>query len=381
MGDPLKVALLTGKMSPAAGGLGVSVPGLAFGVDAFDDIDMHVFGTQDPNDPMAARNWGPRVTSFRATKPVALQRAPAMAKALADLQPDLVDVQGLWTWASKVSLDHFKRTQTPYIVTPRGMLDPWARRNSAWKKRLFAAFAENAHLRAARCLRATSELEASHFRDIGLINPIAIVANGIDLPDLAEREIQPLRTLLFISRIHPKKGLSFLLNSWEAVYQDYPDWQLIIAGIDEGGHEAELKRMANDKHLKRIHFVGAVHGAQKQKLYRNADVFILPSHGENFGLVIAEALAQETPVITTTNTPWSGLKTHACGWSIELEQTKLNDTLRHALMQKPAALQIMGKRGRKWVRDDFSAEQVSVKMREIYLWAAGHRARPDHVDG
>jgi len=130
------------------------------------------------------------------------------------LASDLIDVQGLWNWTSKVSLDHHRRTGTPYLVTPRGMLDPWARTNSAWKKRIFAAFAETEHLQKAHCLRATAEMEAQHFRDVGLTAPIAIVPNAIKLPSLVARVPQARRRVLFLSRIHPKKGIDYLLKAW-----------------------------------------------------------------------------------------------------------------------------------------------------------------------
>lgn len=377
--NPLRVALLTGKMSPASGGLSVSVPGLAHGLDVFDDIEMHVLGTKDVKDPDAWRGWGPRVQAFPAARPIALQRAPGMSRALAVLTPHLVDVQGLWTWSSKVSLHHHNRFGTPYLVTPRGMLDPWARRNSAWKKWIFATFAENSHLRNAACLRATSEMEASHFRAMGLKNPIAIVPNGIDLPELAERKLLPLRTILFLGRIHPKKGLAYLLNAWQALHGDFPDWQLIVAGIDENGHERELKQLAAENRLGRIHFIGEAHGETKQQLYRNADLFVLPTHAENFGLVVAEALAQETAVITTTNAPWAGLRTHDCGWWIDLQQELLNDTMRGAMLQTPQALAAMGQRGRAWIGREFGSKEVAARMRNVYLWAAGRASRPDYV--
>ena len=102
------------------------------------------------------------------------------------------------------------------------MLDPWARRNSAWKKRLFATFAESAHLRHAHCLRATADMEAAHFRDMGLCAPIAVVPNAIPLPDLAPRPARQRRQALFLSRIHPKKGVDMLLQAWAILEDSHP---------------------------------------------------------------------------------------------------------------------------------------------------------------
>ena len=379
MVDPIRVALLTAKMSPAAGGLSVSVPGLAYGLDAFDEVEIHILGTRDPSDPEGAMSWGARVQAFPVASPASLQRAPDMAPALEELAPDVIDVQGLWTWTSRVSLDHWRRHRRPYVVTPRGMLDPWARRNSAWKKYLFAAFVENAHLRHAHCLRATADMEAQHFRDMGLRGPIAVISNAIPIPKLMPRPVNQRRQVLFLSRIHPKKGVDVLLKAWATLQDSHPHWNLVIAGIDENGHEAELKAQAERLRLQRVTFYGPVFGAAKEALYRSSHLFVLPTHAENFGLVVAEALAQEVPVITTTNAPWSRLEEKRCGWWIPLNRERLIDSMANAMSRPEADLQAMGARGRAWIRTDFAPEQVAAKMRDLYLWCAGRRERPDHV--
>lgn len=379
MTDPLRVLLLTSRLSPAAGGLAVSVPGLAHSIDPLPDMEMHVFGTLDPGNPAAAQGWGPRVQGFDVTGPQAGQYAPGMAPAIAALAPDIVDVQGIWTYPSLANLRHARRTGTPYLVTPRGMLDPWARRNSAWKKKIAGTLFEQAHLKGACALRATAEMEAQHFRDMGLTNPIAVVPNGLTLPDLAPRSDRDLRSILFLSRIHPKKGVDFLLQAWATLQAEFPGWEIVIAGIDENGHEADLKALTRKLGLSRVRFVGEAHGDAKQKLYRDADLFVLPTHAENFGLVVAEALAQETPVITTRNAPWQGLESEACGWWIDLDQGLLTDTIRAALSRPAQDLAAMGRRGRAWVQRDFAMAQVAEKMREVYLWAARRGARPECV--
>lgn len=152
-----------------------------------------------------------------------------------------------------------------------------------------------------------------------------------------------------------------------------------MPGIDENGHEAELKLQSKALKLKRITFIGEVHGNEKQQLYRDADLFVLPTHAENFGLVIAEALAQETPVITTRNAPWSGLEDQRCGWWIDLQQDRLTSALREALNMAPQDLSAMGKRGRMWICREFSMEKVASQMREVYLWATQNANKPSWV--
>lgn len=379
MTDPMRVLLLTSQLSPAAGGLAVSVPGLAHSIDRLPDMEMHVFGTVDPNDSEAFPVWGPRVQAFDVKGPQAVQYAPHMGPAIGALAPDIIDVQGLWTYPSLANLRFTKRTRTPYLVTPRGMLEPWARRNSAWKKKIAGAMFETAHLRGAFALRATAEMEAQHFRGMGLTQPIVIVPNGLDLPDLVQRRADGLRSILCLSRIHPKKGMDYLLRSWDALHASFPDWEVVIAGIDENGHEAELKRLAKSLNLPRIRFAGEAHGADKQQLYRDADLFVLPTHSENFGLVVAEALAQETPVITTKNAPWENLGAEGCGWWIDLDQSGLTDTLRGAMTLPRPTLDEMGSKGRAWVRRSFGMSEVAVNMAAVYRWIAGQGARPEFV--
>lgn len=375
-----KVALLAPMLSPASGGIGVYVPELAKEMSN-QGCDLHILGLSDPDNLGAAAGWGGSVYAHHILPPRAFGFAPKLADTLNLLKPDVVDVQGLWLYSGLANLRHHQRTGTPYVITPHGMLDPWARERSVWKKRLVRTWFEDAHLRAAACLHATADMEAGHFRSFGLRNPIAIVPNGIALPLLLpERPVANQRRMLFLSRLHPKKGISLLLRAWAQLEAAYPDWTLIIAGPDEVGHRMDMQTLAQRLGLKRVEWHDAVQGDEKSKLYRSADCFVLPTHAENFGLVVAEALAHEVPVITTRNAPWQGLTQHKCGWWIPLTDRDLLDAMADAMARPAAELHAMGHRGRAWMQRDFGWDKVADSMMTLYEWVATGGARPSFVE-
>ena len=380
VGRSLHVALLTAHLSEHSGGLAGSVPGLARALNNLGDVEATIVGLRDPAAPESWRKWGDRVRLADPLGPRRLGFAPYLAERLRELAPDLVDVQGLWMYHSIASLRHHRNSGTPYVVTPRGMLDPWALANSAWKKRLAWALYEGRNLRGAACLHATSEMEAHHLRRLGLTQPLAIVPNAIDVPyKIASREGGPCRTLLFLSRIHPKKGIDILLCAWRQVQSRHDNWQLVIAGPDEIGWRAQLERMATELGLVRVIFRDGVWGEEKSALYGSADLFVLPTHSENFGLVVAEALAHGVPVITTRHAPWSGLDRHSCGWWIDLTEDDLARALAEAMSLSDEERVRMGRRGREWMKREFTWPSVARQMRDVYAWVVGGGGPPPCV--
>jgi glycosyltransferase involved in cell wall biosynthesis len=182
-----------------------------------------------------------------------------------------------------------------------------------------------------------------------------------------------------LSRIHPKKGLVPLLRVWAALAPAHPDWELAVAGPDEVGHTAAMRRLAHELDAPRVRWLGPVHGAAKSRLYHASDVFVLPTHAENFGLVVAEALAHELPVVTTTNAPWDGLEREGCGWWIALEHGALREALAAALALGDDARAAMGARGRAWVARRFAWPAVAAALVAVYRWVAGGGPTPEVV--
>lgn len=315
---------------------------------------------------------------------VRMSYAPTLGAALrergAALKNGVFHDNGLWLPINHTVASVARQLNIPLIITPHGMLEPWAINHKAWKKRLAWHLYQRRDLESAAVLHATAAQEAESFRQIGLRQPIAIIPNGTDLPewrDLTYPKGSP-RKMLFLSRIHQKKGLLELVQAWKTIKPI--GWKMIIAGPDEGGHQKIVEAAIHQAGLQDdFEFTGPVYGAEKETLYRSAEIFVLPTFSENFGLVVAEALACGVPVITTKGAPWQGLHTHRCGWWIDIGVEPLVAALREAMNLPPDTLRDMGQRGRAYVERDFGWPGIAEQMLSVYQWVLGQGERPDGV--
>jgi glycosyltransferase involved in cell wall biosynthesis len=263
------------------------------------------------------------------------------------------------------------RAGKPFIVAPRGMLSPAALAFSRTKKRIVWALLQGDVVRRASCIHATSEQEYDEIRSFGLKNPIVIIPNGIDVPELdshptAANDLS--RVVLSLGRIHPKKGLDRLVRAWARIEAAHPDWRLRIVGPDELGHAEELVDLAAELKARRVSVEKPVSGDAKFVVYQQADLFVLPSLNENFAITVAEALAVGTPVIATKGAPWHDLAREGCGWWIDHGVEPLSTALANAMVMTREALQAMGTKGRAWMARDFSWDSVAQDMLKVYRW-------------
>lgn len=263
--------------------------------------------------------------------------------------PDLIHIHGAWHPIGHWAAEAARKFDIPYIVQPRGMLEPWARKHKRLKK-VFAFLAyQNNDLKCAAGFIATSFDEAENLKRLDLNQRIAVIPNGVDLPLEVRRmttgDSKKTRTALFMSRIHPKKGILELLNAWSIVKPS--GWKLRIVGPDDGGHLKDVLLTIKKLGLElSVEVNPEVSGADRVSEYINASVFILPTFSENFGMVIAEALSFGLPVITTKGAPWSSLVCNRCGWWIDVGLDPLVSILPIVLSLSDSELNAMGERGR-----------------------------------
>jgi len=274
----------------------------------------------------------------------------------------------------------------PFVISPRGMLSPAALKFSPGVKRLFWHLFQARAARAVNCFHATSEQEYQDIRAYGLTQPVAVIPNGIDLPEMkgpksTESDLSKPQNPFVISlgRIHPKKALNRLILAWKEVEGEFPDWRLKIVGPDEVGYSDKLKGMVKELGLKNVGVSNPAYGQEKNELLQQAEIFALSTLGENFAMTVAESLAAGTPVVSTKGAPWRGLEENRCGWWIDHGVEPMAAALRQAMTLSPKERSAMGLRGRAWMQRDFSWEMIAQQMAEVYGWTGGRGSRPECV--
>lgn len=307
---------------------------------------------------------------------------------LIDFEPEIVHLHCIWNLYVHRMAVWCRKRNIPYVISPHGTLTPWALKYKWWKKIPAMVLYQYRDLRKSAAFHVTSGIEKDDIRRLFLKQNILIAPLGTDIPEKVE--VPKEKILLFLSRIHPKKGLPNLISAWRDVRPELrTGWRLVIAGPDDVGHQAELKDLAQKSGLKvsdftedpayavkqgdgrkdvtvedyrkkllseqaDIVFTGPVYGDVKNFMYQTASCFVLPSFSENFGGVVLEALAAGTPVLTTTGTPWSSLAENDCGWQVKPEAEDLRTALETILKLPEEDLERKGRNSAEFVRRNFT---------------------------
>lgn len=373
----MRIVMVTGSLSRRAGGLFWSVRRLSQTL-ARAGAEVHVLGLRDIDTDCDLSAWAPLVPEvFDCVGPARLGYAPAIRRAISRLKPDIVHQHGIWQAFSLATIRWSKQAQ-PVVISPRGMMDPWAIANSQWKKRLVWYCYERINMQRAACLHALTASEASAIRSVLPDTAIATIPNGMDLAALNRDRARPAEgrpRLLFISRIHPKKGLMEFLEHWADVRPRLRrPWMLRIAGPDEVGHLQALRARVEALGLGAdVTFVGPVYGEAKARELAESEAFVLPSKSEGLPMAVLEAWAAGLPVFMTRacNLP-EGFE---AGAAIELT----GDPMRLVNGLNRNDLPNVGARGQALVAARFDWNSIAAQMMAVYAWCLGNDEQPDRV--
>lgn len=391
----MRVAHLVPQLSRSGGGLVLCARDLIQALQD-DDVKIEVFSAAEPSTDTDKSSWTSfHLTLSRSIGPAAFGFAPRLLEALRDADVDLVHTHGLWTFLSMVATKWRRETGRPNLVSPHGMLDQWALRNSRIKKQLAGFVFEKNHLAGAACIHALSQAEADSIREYGLSNPICLIPNGVEIPALSPTRLAPpwdfgvsteKKVLLFLGRIHPKKGLSNLLQALAELRKFEPHreklngWVLCIAGWDEMGHEESLRAQTDKLGLKdNVRFIGPLIGERRESAYRNADAFVLPSLSEGLPVSVLEAWAFGLPVIMTKQCNLPEGEEAGAAILTEPDPESLAAALKCLLVLSTSDLELMGCRGRALVEERFGWSKIAEQMLEVYEWMLGRRSPPSCV--
>jgi glycosyltransferase involved in cell wall biosynthesis len=384
----LRIAQVAGTVAVATAGTSHSVRALAHELAALGHtVSIHTLaGWMGSSSSSAAWPAPPGVRI--AEHPVASGWGglPRLLGASGAMEQNLIEsaasthilhAHGLWLMPN-IYPSRIRRSAALGLVhSTRGMLGAGALQYSQLKKRLFWIALQRRTLETADCLHATSVAECDELRNAGLRNPVAIIPNGVAVPELTARgHTSSGKTILSLGRVHPKKGLDRLVAAWARLEPEFPDWRLRLAGPPEVNYDKTLRSLALGLGVSRMSLEPALIGEDRTTAYRTADIFVLATLNENFGLTVAEALASELPVISTKGAPWGGLETERCGWWIEHGVDALEAQLRAAMHLPDEERRRMGARGRAWMQRSFSWEQAARQMEEVYSWVLRHQDRP-----
>lgn len=339
---------------------------------------------------LAALDWAPIASppsfleSFQiGIGPRRLGRSPAMRRWLSSEAEssavDLIHNHSLWMMPNVYPGWVSRRNNVPLVVSPRGTLSEWAFASGSPLKKIFWPLVQRPALRVTTCFHATADSEYEDIRRMGFRQPVAVIPNGIDIPPPKQVSTGNMQTLLYLGRVHPIKGIDMLLKAWRVVSPRFREWQLRIVGPDNGGYLARMQTLSAELNLTRVEFNGPLYGEAKVQAFRDADLFVLPTHSENFGMAVAESLSAGTPVVVSKGAPWAKLVDEDAGWWIDIGLDPLVACLEVVLASPRETLHAMGARGRDWMRRDFSWKEIARKTSETYRWMLNGGDKPDWV--
>lgn len=391
----MKVSLLMGAISRKSGGLFNSVRMLALAMNKLSGLSIDIVGYADDYTETDIHQYLPIIPEmYKIIGPKNVGFSTNLGRVLEDIQPDILHPQCIWMHQSFHSLKYHQRHGTPIIITPRGMMDEWTLKNSYWKKKIAGILYENDHLKSSSCFHALARSEAESIRATGISQPIVIIPNGINIPegvgtdielpewyDNLSEEAKGRKKMLFLGRIHPKKGLDNLLGAWKRYKTINKDWILVVAGWGDTAYINKLKKLVEQYRIQNeVYFIGSQFDKQKEASFRNSDAFILPSFSEGLPMAVLEAWSYKLPVIMTDfcNIPLGFEEGAAI--KVEPQVDSIYNCLSELSTMTSGELLKMGNNGHLLVQKKFTWEKIAKDTQQVYNWLKGGGATPTEVE-
>lgn len=385
---PLKIGVLVNCISRNAGGLFVSVRNLSQHLKA-NGHHVEVFSNADSHSDTDIDQWSPlRPSLHKAIGPKSFSWSPSLLSTVLRAELDVLHLHGMWTYTSVIAAQWSRKTGHPLVISPRGMLDEWALENAGIKKKVAYALYERLALNRAAALHALNSSEAKSIvrylpssTIFTLPNAITTVAADNKLRTDSQNA-DGSKTVLFLGRIHPKKGLLELVEAWSlAVTKDTAlmrNWKLMIAGWDDGGHLSELEERISQLGLTNaVSICGPLFDQEKANALANADAFILNSYSEGLPMSVLEAWSYGLPVLMTDECNLERGFELGAALRITQEPSQLSRQLLEYLQR--GDLDEIGSIGQKMVSDEFTWKSVSEQLEAVYYWLVDRGPKPDCV--
>jgi glycosyltransferase involved in cell wall biosynthesis len=369
-------------LDPKYGGLSVVVPELGSAISSQGAFSIEIAGFCSPDErSLTGDLQGIEVSRWPSSRLQWLKDRSLRSHFLDRCErADGIHIHGLWEQSTAMAAHAARRLGKPYIVSAHGMLERWALANKKLKKQLYAALLERANIESAACLHALTRAEAEDYRKFGSRRPIAIIPNGVRVPRSASSDaflekfpaLKGRRIILYLGRIHFKKGLDLLVEAWSRLADDWPDAQLVLAGPDFENTQLAIERLISSRRLdRRVVLAGMLRGDLKWSALAAAECFVLPSHSEGLSVSVLEAMGIGLPVIVTRQCNLPEIAQYGAGRQIEPDIGELADALSEYLNRSDTANREIGNRGKKLVSERYCWSVVGKQMSELYAYLEG----------
>lgn len=372
------------------GGLSAVVPQLVSVIAATTDFTVDVAAFCAPDEVFSFPEYPDLPVTRWPMSRLAWLRDRQLTQSFRDLlkYADGIHIHGLWEQSTAAAARAARDLGKPYILSAHGMLETWALKNKRLKKAIYAAVAERENVNGAACLHALTDAEAHDYRRFGSRCPIAVIPNGVSIPQNIDPEpflvrfpaLRGKRIVLFLGRIHFKKGLDILIQAWASVARKWPEAHLVVAGPDFEGTRAVIEALVAERGLnERVLFSGMLRDELKWSALAAAQCFVLPSYSEGLSVSTLEAMGVGLPVIVTEQCNLPEVAKFETGWVVKSNADWIAASLNEFLRNSRVINQQIGDRGRRLVEDQYNWSSVAQKMSEVYQWVQDGTI-PESVD-